>query len=232
MGQFKHIMRRNIPMVYIVENNGVYGLTKGQFSATADAGQESKYYGLNEFPAIDLCIEALVADCTFVARSFAGDPKQVTSLLKAAISHNGTALLDIISPCVTFNNHDDSTKSYSWGREHEDPLHDVTYIAPQEEIQVDYEPGEVRIVEMHDGSHINLRKLDEDYDPTDRMAAIRLLDLARTNQEFVTGLIYLEQTRSNFIELEDLPDTPLARLPEDKLRPSDKALAEVMASFG
>jgi 2-oxoglutarate ferredoxin oxidoreductase subunit beta len=231
MGQFKHLMRRNLRMVYIVENNGVYGLTKGQFSATADAGQESRYYGLNEFPAIDLCIEALVADCTFVARSFAGDPKQVTQLLKAAISHNGTAMLDIISPCVTFNNHDDSTKSYSWGKTHEEPIHDIFYVPVQEEIQVDYEPGEVRIVEMHDGSQIQLRKLAEDYDPTSRTAAFRLLDHARANQEFVTGLIYLDQTRPSFTDLEHLPGTALSRLPEDRLRPPREALAQAMADF-
>lgn len=228
MGQFKHLMRRNLPMVYIVENNGVYGLTKGQFSATADAGQESKYYGLNEFPAIDLCMEALVADCTFVARSFAGDPKQVTQLLKAAISHNGTAMLDIISPCVTFNNHDDSTKSYAWGRAHEEPIHDIFYVPLQEEIEVDYAPGAVQIVEMHDGSRIQLHKLDEDYDPTDRSDAFRLLEEARANREFVTGLIFLDQTRRSFTALEHLPDTALSRLPEDSLRPPREALDEAM----
>ena len=224
-------MRRNLPMVYIVENNGVYGLTKGQFSATADAGQQSKYYGLNEFPAVDLCMEALIAGCTFVARSFAGDPKQVNQLLKSALSHNGTAFLDIISPCVTFNNHDDSTKSYSWGRQHKEPLHDITYVPPQEEIKVDYRPGEVRVVEMHDGSHIQLRKLEEDYDPTDHIGALRTLDHARHSREFVTGLIFVDQSRSNLIEEERLVETPLARLPEAQLRPSRKALAEIMAQL-
>jgi 2-oxoglutarate ferredoxin oxidoreductase subunit beta len=231
MGQFKHIMRRNLPMIYIVENNGVYGLTKGQFSATADVGSHSKYYGLNEYPAIDLCMEALIADCTFVARSFAGDPKQVTELLKAAISHEGTAFLDIISPCVTFNNHHDSTKSYSWGKSHEDPVHDVTYVAPQEEIEVDYEAGEVRMVEMHDGSLIQLRKLDEDYDPTNRVEALSLLENARANQEFVTGLLFVDSARPGLIEYEKLPNRPLARLPEHQLRPPREALDEVMDTF-
>jgi 2-oxoglutarate ferredoxin oxidoreductase subunit beta len=231
MGQFKHLMRRNLPMVYIVENNGVYGLTKGQFSATADEGQESKYYGLNEFPAIDLCVEAIVAECTFVARTFAGDPRQVNELLKAAISHKGTALLDIISPCVTFNNHYGSTKSYSWGKEHEVPVHDINYVAPQEEIQVDYKPGEVRMVAMHDGSLIQLRKLAEDYDPTDRMAALRLLDHARANHEFVTGLLYVDRARQSLIEEENLPDRPLARLPAEMLRPPRETLESVMAEY-
>jgi 2-oxoglutarate ferredoxin oxidoreductase subunit beta len=224
-------MRRNLPMVYIVENNGVYGLTKGQFSATADVGSQSKYYGLNEFPAIDLCMEALVADCTFVARSFAGDPKQVTQLLKAAISHEGTAFLDIISPCVTFNNHDDSTKSYTWGRSHEDPVHDLTYVAPQEEIRVDYEAGKVQLVEMHDGSLIQLHKLEEDYDPTNRIDALRLLDHARANREFVTGLLFVDRSRPGFIEYEKLSNRPLARLPNNRLRPPREALDEVMAEF-
>ncbi|MCS7070683.1 MAG: thiamine pyrophosphate-dependent enzyme, partial [Anaerolinea sp.] len=128
LGQYKHLIRRNVPMVYIIENNGVYGLTKGQFSATADEGQKLKYYGVNELPAIDLCLEAVVGGCTFVARSFSGDSKQVQQLLKAALSHRGTAVLDIISPCVTFNNAPDSNKSYSYGKEHEIPLHEINFM--------------------------------------------------------------------------------------------------------
>lgn len=231
IGQFKHAMRRNIPLVYIVENNGVYGLTKGQFSATADDGQTTKYYGLNEFPPLDLCVEAIVAEATFVARSFAGDPKQVTALLKAAISHNGIALLDIISPCVTFNNDISSTKSYPYGKVNEEPLHDINYVPAQEEITVDYEPGEVRIVELHDGSLIQLRKLNDDYDPTDRIGALRMLEHARQNQEFVTGLLYYAEKRPNFIDHENLVDTPLAHLEDEDVRPSPEALKEVMADF-
>src|SRR5919206_2074535 len=146
LGQFKHMVRRNVPIVYIVENNGVYGLTKGQFSATADLGQTLKYAGTNELPPIDVCIEALVADCGFVARSFAGDAKQVRELLKAAMSYKGTAVLDIISPCVTFNNNEDSTKSYPYGKEHEEPIQDIQFIPAYEEVQVDYEPGTVQVV--------------------------------------------------------------------------------------
>src|SRR5947209_19623018 len=137
LGQFKHMVRRNVPIVYIIENNGVYGLTKGQFSATADEGQKLKYAGVNELPPIDLCMEALVADASFVARSFSGDPKQVQALLKAAVSHRGTAVLDIISPCVTFNNHDESTKSYGYGRAHEQILQEITYVPKRQEIVIE-----------------------------------------------------------------------------------------------
>src|SRR6476661_7328719 len=134
IGQYKHLLRRNVPMVYIIENNGVYGLTKGQFSATADVGQQLKYAGLNEMPPIDLCIEALAADCGFIARSFAGDAKQVRELLKSAMNYNGAAVLDIISPCVTFNNHEESTKSYTWGKAHEEQLHEITFVQKYDEI--------------------------------------------------------------------------------------------------
>jgi 2-oxoglutarate ferredoxin oxidoreductase subunit beta len=188
-GQFKHMLRRNVEMVYIIENNGVYGLTKGQFSATADIGQELKYAGKNELPPIDLCLEAIASGAGFVARSFAGDPKQVQQLLKAAISYHGTAVLDVISPCVTFNNSDLSTKGYNWGREHEEALHEVRYVMPAEEITVEYDEGEVKDVVMHDGSQIQLKKLGKDYDPTDKYAAMRLLEEARDKQQFITGLI-------------------------------------------
>lgn len=232
MGQFKHLMRRNARLVYIVENNGVYGLTKGQFSATADEGQELKYAGKNYFPPEDLCLEAIIAGCGFVARSFSGDPKQVRELLKAALSHRGTAMLDIISPCVTFNNRDDSTKSYGWGKANQAPLHDIHYVPVQEEITIDeYEPGELKTVEMHDGSVIHLRKLEQDYDPTDRMSALTRLETARQKQEFITGLLYIDDSRPSLAEVSQLPDTPLAQLPPEKLRPSPEALQEVMASF-
>ncbi len=232
MGQFKHMVRRNVPVVYIVENNGVYGLTKGQFSATADEGQHLKYAGLNELPPIDLCLEAVVADCGFVARSFAGDPRQVEALLKAALSHRGTAVIDIISPCVTFNDTDDSTKSYAYGKAHEEVISDFTFIPAREEITVEYAEGTAVDVRMHDGSVIRLRKLDNGYDPTDRYAAMRLLEEAHQKQEFITGLIYVNEARPALPELEHLPETPLAHLPEEKLRPSREALARVLASVG
>ena len=237
MGQFKHLLRRNVRMVYIVENNGVYGLTKGQFSATADAGQELKYAGRNPFPPEDLCLEAIISGCGFVARAFSGDPQQVRELLKAALSHRGTAMLDIISPCVTFNNRDTATKSYGWGKDHAERLHDLDYlpvdfVPRMDEIMVeDYESGEQRLVELHDGSYIRLRKLDPEFDPTDRLEALRRLELARQNDEFITGLIYFNSDRPSMAEVSNLGDTPLSELPEEKLRPSREALAAVMAEM-
>ncbi len=232
MGQFKHLMRRNVRMTYIVENNGVYGLTKGQFSATADEGQELKYAGSNDLPPIDICMEAIMAGCGFVARSFSGDAKQVRELLKAALSHRGTAVLDIISPCVAFNNHDSSTKSYGYGKEHEEQLHDIGWVAPQEEIVIgDHKPGEMKVVELHDGSHLQLRKLDEDYDPTDKMGALHRLMWAQEKQEFITGLIYYDGERENLAEASHLIATPLANLPEDRLRPSAESLEKIMTGL-
>ena len=233
LGQFKHMVRRNVPIVYIIENNGVYGLTKGQFSATADEGQKLKYAGVNELPPIDLCLEALTADCSFVARSFSGDPKQVQALLKAAFSHGGTAVLDIISPCVTFNNHDESTKSYAYGREHEIPLQEITFVPKREEIVIeDYPEGETKTVEMHDGSTIVLKKVGPDHDPTDRYAALKLLEDSRREHQFITGLLFLDENRPSLPEQVHLGDTPLAHLGESELRPSREALAKVMADLG
>ncbi len=231
LGQFKHMMRRNVPMVYSVENNGVYGLTKGQHSATADIGQNLKYAGVNELPPIDVCVEALAADCGFVARSFAGDAKQVRELIKAAMCYEGTAVLDIISPCVTFNNSDDSTKSYGYGKEHEERIQDITFIPSYNEVQVDYEPGTEQVVRLHDGPVIKLRKLDRDYDPTKRFQAIQLLEEARSNNVFVTGLIYINENRPTLQQVMDLVDTPLAYLPESALRPSKHAFDAVMGEF-
>ena len=231
MGQFIHLVRRNVPMVYIVENNGVYGLTKGQFSATSDHEQTLKYAGLNPFMPVDICMQALTANGGFIARSFAGDPKQVKELIKAALSFEGTAVLDIISPCVTFNNRDESTKSYSWGREHQDPLHDVTYVAKQDEIQVEYEAGETTEVKLHDGSSLMLKKIDEEYDPTDRAAAIQLLERARENQVLATGLIYVNPDQPSLQNAEQMIERPLSGLTESELRPSEDSLQEVLEGF-
>ncbi|MCA9991799.1 MAG: 2-oxoacid:ferredoxin oxidoreductase subunit beta [Ardenticatenaceae bacterium] len=232
MGQFKHLCRRNVRMVYIVENNGVYGLTKGQFSATADEGQELKYAGRNEFPPVDVCQEAIIAGCGFVARSFSGDSNQVRELLKAALSHRGTAVLDIISPCVAFNNHDTSTKSYSYGKEHESPLHEIGFVPIRDEIMIDeYAPGEMKVVELHDGSVVQLRKLEADYDPTSRAAALSRLEQAAHNQEFITGLIYFNDERPSLAELNNLPDVPLVNLPVQKLRPSPEQLGTLLDKF-
>lgn len=237
LGQYKHLVRRNVPMIYIIENNGVYGLTKGQFSATADRDQTLKYYGTNHLPPIDLAVEAIIGGCTFVARSFSGDAKQVQALMKAAASHHGTAVLDIISPCVTFNNDDSSTKSYGYGKDNEIPLHEIQYFAPdyvepQEEIQIgDYEAGKVIEVDMHNGASVFLKKLDRDYDPRNRVEAIRVLQEAERDHVFLTGLLYYEEPRMTLSESMDILDTPLNQLSDSHLRPSREALDKVMAGY-
>ncbi len=229
MGQFKHIMRRNPNLVYIIENNGVYGLTKGQFSATAEVGLELKHQGVNPYMPVDLCMEALASNASFIARSFAGNPKQVKELLKAAISHNGLALLDIISPCVTFNNQDTAYHSYAWGKDHEEPLHDITYIAPRNEILLEEEmkEGEIREVALHDGSTVILKNLEKDYNPTDRMEALRVLEEARLKNWLVTGLIYVDAGRKSLTEQYNLVDQPLNRLTEAELRPGPEMMQKV-----
>lgn len=232
LGQFKHFVRRNVRMVYVVENNGVYGLTKGQFSATADEGQVLKYAGENEFPPVDICMEAIIAGAGFVARSFLGDAKQVRELLKAALHHRGTAVLDIISPCVAFNNQDTSTKSYGYGRDHETPLHDYGWVPQHAEIEIsDLEPGEMQVVKLHDGSLIQLRKLEEEYVPNDKIRAIERLYQAQEKHEMVTGLLYFNSDRPNLAELSHLVETPLSQLSDAQLRPSCEALAELMAGY-
>ena len=220
MGQFKHAMRRNAPMVYIIENNGVYGLTKGQFSATAEVGLSLKHQGVNPYMPIDIAWEALVGGATFVARSFAGDPKQVKELIKAGLGHKGIALIDIISPCVTFNNQDNAYHSYSWGREHEVALHELSYVPPAQEIMVEYEPGEDMEVTLHDGSQIVLKKLDRDYDPTDRADALRVLEEANSCNCLITGLIYVDPSKPTLTELYNLVNEPLNRLKDKDLRPA------------
>jgi 2-oxoglutarate ferredoxin oxidoreductase subunit beta len=231
LGQFCHLLRRNVPMVYIVENNGVYGLTKGQFSATADLGSKLKTGVVNDLPPIDLCGLAVELGCNFVARSFAGDPKQLVPLLKAAISHNGTALLDVISPCVTFNNHEGSTKSYKYAKEAEIPLHEIGYVPFFEQISVDYEPGSITEVPMHDGSKLVLKKIGEDYDPRNKFKAMETIFNSARDKQFLTGLLYIDETKPDFTSLVNIDDIPLAHLQEDKLRPSKAVLDEIMASL-
>lgn len=231
-GQFKHLLRRNVDMVYIIENNGVYGLTKGQLSATADLGQKIRHGGLNETPPLNLCLEAIIAGCGFVAQSFAGDSKQLLTLLKAAFSHRGTAVLNVLSPCVTFNNGEDSTKSYVWGKEHELPLHEISFIQMEhDEITTEYAPGEIREVTMHDGSIIRLKKIDHEYDPTNRMLAIKVLEEESGKQIFTTGLLYINEERQTLTEQTKLVDIPLVELPDAKLRPSKAMLDAINAEF-
>ncbi len=227
MGQFKHVLRRNLRLVYIVENNGVYGLTKGQFSATAEEGLQLGKQGTNPYMPVDIAWEALVGHATFVARSFAGDPKQVKELIKAALSHKGIAVLDIISPCVTFNNRDDAMHSYAWGRSHEVALHDLSYVPPAEEIMVEYDPGEAKEVTMHDGSKVILKKLELDYNPYDRAQAMRVLEEANAKQWLITGLIYIDPNQPSMAEIYNLTDTPLNRLPESRIRPGRDTIQHI-----
>lgn len=231
VGQFVHLLRRNLPVVYLVENNGVYGLTKGQFSATADMGSKLKSGVINDLPAIDLCGLAVQLGASYVARSFAGDPKQLVTLIKGAFAHNGTAVLDVISPCVTFNNHAGSTKSYDWGREHEELLHEVGFVPHFDPIEIDYEEGTAKEVVLHDGSTIVLKKLERDYDPTDRETALDMLLRTDRKQQFVTGLIYVDPDKPSFIDLLDMDDMPLSHLPVEKLRPPKSVLDEIMESL-
>ncbi len=229
MGQYVHLVRRNLGMVYIIENNGVYGLTKGQFSATADTGSGSKKGDLNEMVPIDCCGLAIELGCTFVARSFSADLKQLLALLKIAIHHKGTAVLDVVSPCVTFNNHEGSTKSYKYAKDHELALHDIDFsehVEPTTPVEV--AAGETRAIELHDGSVIRLKKLAEDYDPTDRAHAIATLERARREQLFLTGLLYLDNTKRMYIETLNMVKEPLATLPQDCVRPGKAALDEMM----
>src|SRR6476620_11491645 len=174
MGQFVHMMRRNLPMIYIIEDNGVYGLTKGQFSATADIGSKLKTGVINDLPAIDTCALAIQLGATFVGRSFSGDKKQLLAMLKAAIAQRGTVMLDVISPCVTFNDHEGSTKSYKYSQDHDEPISELGFVPSFEDITVDYDPGTTYEVRMHDGSHLRLRKLDRDYDATNKVGALQL----------------------------------------------------------
>ncbi len=228
MGQFVHLMRRNLPILYIIEDNGVYGLTKGQFSATADMGSKLKTGVVNDLPAIDTCAMAIELGATFVGRSFSGDKRQLLTMLKAALAHNGTVMLDVISPCVTFNDHEGSTKSYKYVKEHDEPVHDVSFVPFFEEIDVEYDPGTTIDVTMHDGSHLRLRKLHEDYDPTDRVAAIGTLLEAHDKGEVLTGVFYVAPNKPNFLDLLHITDVPLATLPESVVRPPRQALDEVM----
>ncbi|MBW8011745.1 MAG: 2-oxoacid:ferredoxin oxidoreductase subunit beta [Chloroflexi bacterium] len=234
LGQFKHVMRRNLKLVYIVENNGVYGLTKGQFSATAERGLKLKYQGENTYMPIDIIMEALSSDATFIARSFAGDAKQVKELLKAALTHEGLAILDIVSPCVTFNNRPESKHSYDWGKEHEQQLHDFSFVPKEEEIMIDGEfpEGSTRTITMHDGSTLVLKKLESDYDPGDRWNAMRVVEKSNQEGVLLTGLIHLNTRRASLAKMHNLPeDRPLNRMTERELRPAKKTLDALNAKM-
>jgi 2-oxoglutarate ferredoxin oxidoreductase subunit beta len=231
IGQFVHLMRRNLPLIYIIEDNGVYGLTKGQFSATADVGARLKSGVMNDLPPIDTCIMAIQLGATYVARSFSGDKKQLLTILKAAIAHKGTAMIDVISPCVTFNDHEGSTKSYKYSKDHDEPLNELGFVPYFENIDLDYDPGETTNVRMHDGSELRLRKLEREYHPMDKLAALRVLEEAHAKGEMLTGVFYVNTEAPSFIDLLNLVDEPLARLPESAVRPPKQALDEIMEAL-
>lgn len=228
IGQFVHLMRRNLPMIYIIEDNGVYGLTKGQFSATADVGSKLKTGVINDLPAIDTCALAIELGATFVGRSFSGDKKQLLSMLKAAVAHKGTVMLDVVSPCVTFNDHDGSTKSYKYMKDHEEPLQDISFVPAFEEIDVEYDPGTTVEVTMHDGSRLRLRKLEQDYDPTNRIEAVRRLMESHEKGDVLTGVFYVNSKAPSFVDMLNLVEQPLATLPEAVVRPGREALEKAM----
>jgi 2-oxoglutarate/2-oxoacid ferredoxin oxidoreductase subunit beta len=231
VGQFVHLMRRNLPMVYVVENNGVYGLTKGQFSATADVGSALKTGAVADLPPIDTCALAIQLGATFVGRSFSGDRKQLSAMLKAALVHRGTAFLDVVSPCVTFNDHEGSTKSYAYVKEHDEPLQELSFVPHFEEIRVDYEPGATVDVRLHDGSHLQLRKLEPGYDPSSRPRAVARLMESAGEGKVLTGVLYVDAGAPDFLTRLGTVDAPLATLPEDAVRPPRAVLDAVNESL-
>jgi 2-oxoglutarate ferredoxin oxidoreductase subunit beta len=231
MGQFVHLIRRNVPMLYIVENNGVYGLTKGQFSATADRGSKAKKGVINDMEPIDCCALAIELGCGFVARSFAADKKQLESVLKAAMAYQGTAFVDVVSPCITFNNHAGSTKSYDWGKENEEPIHELGFVPHWETQPVEVPEGGRQVIPMSDGSRITVRKIERDFDPTNRIEALKLLHESRKQNEFLTGLFYVSSSIPTFTEQLNLVPQALSSLPESTLRPGREALAKIMADL-
>ena len=228
LGQFMHLIRRNMPMIYVIEDNGVYGLTKGQFSATADLGSKLKTGAPNDLPPFDCCALGIKWRATFVARSFSGDKKQLQAILKSAISHKGLSIIDVVSPCVTFNDHEGSTKSYSYMKEHEQVLHELDYVPFFEEIAVDIPEGTAMDVRMHDGSLLRIRKLERDYDPTNRRAALEALEEAESKHEVLTGVLYVNTDKPTFVDQLNLEDVPLATLPQSKTRPAQSVLDTVM----
>ena len=228
IGQFVHLMRRNLPIIYIIEDNGVYGLTKGQFSATADVGSKLKTGVINDLPPIDTCALAISLGAIFVGRSFSGDKRQLHTMLKAALAHRGTVLIDVVSPCVTFNDHEGSTKSFKYMKDHEEPLHELNFVPSFHEIDVEYDPGATINVTMHDGSSLRMHKLEEDYDPTDKIRALTRLAQSQEVDEVLTGVLYLNTQAPNFIEMLNLIDEPLSSLPESVTRPAREVLEECM----
>jgi 2-oxoglutarate ferredoxin oxidoreductase subunit beta len=231
IGQFVHLVRRNIPLVYIVENNGVYGLTKGQFSATADVGAKQKNGAVNDFVPIDCCSLAIELGGTFVARSFSGDMKQLQTILEAALAHKGTCVLDVISPCVTFNDHEGSTKSYKWSKEHETPVHEIGFVPFFEETLAEIPAGDTKDVKFPDGSTLRFRGVGRDYDPTDRASALAAIHQSHETAEILTGILYVDPGKPDLKGLLGMTEEPLHSLPMERLRPPKAALDAIMESM-
>jgi 2-oxoglutarate/2-oxoacid ferredoxin oxidoreductase subunit beta len=232
LGQLVHAIRRNVNMLYLIENNGVYGLTKGQFSASADIGTKAKKGEINQSPPIDPVLLALSLGATFVARGFSGDKAQLVPLIQAGMRHRGFALIDVLSPCVTFNDHEGSTKSYTFTREHYHAAIEADYVPPAEEISVDYPEGEALPVQLHDGSRVVLHKLGASYDPTDRSAAYGFIEEKLKKNEYVTGLIHINEDVSHeFHNLNKTSSVPLNRIPYEKLSPGSAALEKLLGRY-
>ena len=230
-GQFAHAIRRNVNMLYLCENNGVYGLTKGQFSASADIGTKSKKGEENQQAPVDPCLAALSLGGTFIARSFSGDKEQLVPLIQAGLMHNGFAMIDIISPCVTFNDHVGSTKSYTYAREHYHEAVHADYVPPRQEIKASYAEGEALPVQMHDGSQIVLRKLDKEYDPTHRGKAFEYLRTKLRQGEHVTGLIFVSSSGPDMHAMAQTTDVPLNQVPYERLHPGSAGLAKILKRY-
>ena len=231
LGQLSHAIRRNVNMLYVIENNGVYGLTKGQFSASADIGSTSKKGEANEQAPIDPVLLALTLGCTFVARSFSGDKQQLVPILKAAIAHKGLALVDVISPCVSFNDHEGSTKSYAYTREHEVEAVHADFVPLKREITVPGTGEEVHVVEMHDGARVRLRSTSADYDPTDRESAYAHVRACQARHEIATGLLFVDESGKEMHDHLRTVPTPLIDVPYEALCPGKAALDKLMARY-
>jgi len=231
LGQFCHAIRRNINMLYIIENNGVYGLTKGQFSASADIGTTAKKGEANLQPPMDPVLLAMTLGASFVARSFSGDKEQLVPLIQAGLKHNGFALIDVVSPCVTFNDHEGSTKSYAYTREHYEPAVHADFVPFERDIKVSYREGEAVPVVLHDGSRIVLRKCQAGYDPTDRAAASACIQEHMKQGEYLTGLLHVKPSHGEFHELNGTPEEPLNSVPYEKLSPGSKGLDKILGRY-
>jgi 2-oxoglutarate/2-oxoacid ferredoxin oxidoreductase subunit beta len=231
LGQFMHALRRNLNMVYVIENNGVYGLTKGQFSASADVGSKAKRGEVNKQPPIDPVQVAMALGATFVARSFSGDKDQLVPLIKAGVRHSGFALIDVLSPCVTFNDHEDSTKSYAHAREFSHPVIRTDFVPPAQEIKAAYDEGDAMQIELHDGSHIVLRKVAKDYNPRNRGEAIEYIRAKQREGEIVTGLLYIDEDQPDLHAVNGTIATPLNQVPYETLCPGSDALTALQKRF-